>query len=72
MTPWDRLRDRVAGMSKQDQRRWVLVGVPSLIAIALVAVVDQWAIWPIVIAAIWLVAIGAVVFVAVRLALRGR
>ena len=70
MTPWDRLRHRAAGMSDQDGRRWVLVGVPSLIAIA-TAIVAPWAIWPTVIVAVQLVAIGAVVFVAVRLALRG-
>ena len=71
MTPWDRLRDRAAGMSDQDRRRLVLVGAPSLIAIA-IAIVAPWAIWPSVIVALQLGAIGAVVFVAVRLALRGR
>ena len=71
MTPWDRLRDRAAGMSDQDRRRLVLVGAPSLIAIA-IAIVAPWAIWPIVIVAVQLAAIGAVVFVAVRLALRSR
>ena len=71
MTPWDRLRVRIAGMSDQDRRRWLLVGVPSLIAIA-TAIVAPWAIWPIVIVAVQLAAIGAVVFVAVRLALRSR
>ena len=71
MTPWDRLRHRAAGMSDQDRRRLVLVGAPSLIAIA-IAIVAPWAIWPSVIVALQLGAIGAVVFVAVRLALRGR
>lgn len=71
MTPWDRLRDRVEGMSEQDRRRWLLIGVPVLIAIALLVGVP-WPIWPLVTAAIWLLAIGIVVFVAVRLALRGR
>ena len=71
MTPWDRLRDRAAGMSDQDGRRWILVGVPSLTAVA-IAIVAPWAIWPIVIVAVQLAAIGDVVFVAVRLALRSR
>lgn len=70
MTPWDRLRDRVETVSEQDRRRWLLVGVPVLVAIALVVGSIPWAIWPIVTAAIWLGAIGIVVFVAVRLALR--
>ena len=72
MTPWDRLRNRVEGMSEQDRRRWLLVGVPVVIGSALLAVVSPWAIWPLATAAIWLGAIGIVVFVAVRLALRGR
>lgn len=68
MTPWDRLLDRVEGSSEQDRRRWLLVGVPPLIAIALL-ILSPWAIWPIATAILWIVAIGAVV---VRLALRGR
>lgn len=72
MTPWDRLRDRVESMSERDRRRWLLGGVAVLVAVALLSVVSPWAIWPLVTAAIWLVAIGIVVFVAVRLALRGR
>lgn len=72
MTPWDRLRDRVEGMSEQGRRSWLLVGVPVLLAIALLVVVGPWAIWPIATAAIWLVAIGIIAFVAVRFALRGR
>ena len=71
MTPWDRLRVRIASVSDQDGRRWILVGVPSLTAVA-IAIVAPWAIWPIVIVTVQLIAIGAVVFVAVRLALRGR
>lgn len=59
-------------MSEQDRRRWLLVGLPVLIAIALLVLVGPWTIWPLATAAIWLVAIGIVVFVAVRLALRGR
>jgi hypothetical protein len=65
------LRDRVERMSEQDHRRWLLVGVPMLVAFALLFVVPPWAIWPLVTATIWLVAIGIVVLVAVRLALRG-
>lgn len=72
MTPWDRLRDRVGGMSEQDRRRWVFVGVPVLVAVALLVVVSPWTIWPLATAAIWLAAIGIVVVVAVRLGLRGR
>lgn len=72
MTPWDMLRDRVGGMSERDRRRWLVVGVPMLVAIALLFMVLSWAIWPLVTAATWLVAIGIVVFIAVRLALRGR
>ena len=72
MTPWDRLRDRVESTSEQDRRRWLLVVVPVLVAVALLVVVSPWAIWPLAVAAIGLVAIGIVVFVAVRLALRGR
>lgn len=72
MTPWDRLRDRADGMSEQDRRRWIFVGVPVLLAIALLVGVGPWAIWPLITAAIWLLALGIVVFVAVRLALRGR
>lgn len=71
MTPWDRLRDRVRDLSEQDRRRWLLVGAPVLVAVALI-VVSPWAVWPLATAAIWLAAIGVVVYVAVRLALRGR
>lgn len=71
MTPWDRARDRFASAPEQDRRRWLLVGVLLLVAIALL-VVAPWAIWPMATAAIWLGAIGVVVFVAVRLALRSR
>lgn len=71
MTPWDRLRNRVEAMSEQDGRRWLLVGVPGLVALALL-VASPWAIWPLATAAFWLVAIGIVVYVAIRLALRSQ
>jgi len=71
MTPWDRLRDRIEAMSEQDRRRWLLVGVPVLAAVALL-VATPWAIWPLATAGLWLVVIGIAVYVAVRLALRSR
>jgi hypothetical protein len=59
-------------MSEQDRRRWLVVGVPVVLAVTVLIVVSPWAIWPLATAAIWLAAIGVVVVVAVRLALRDR
>ncbi len=63
--------DRVGEMAELDRRRWLLGGA-LLFGAALLVVMSPWAIWPIDSAAVWLGAIGLVVFVAVRLALRGR
>lgn len=59
-------------MPEQDRRRWLLVGLPSLIAVALAVAIGPRLIWPLVSIALWFLALGAVVYVAVRLALRHR
>jgi len=43
MTSWDRMRNRVESMSDQDRRRWLLVGLPVLVAVTLLVAVSPWA-----------------------------
>lgn len=72
MTPWDRMHDRIGSLSAQDRRRWIRIGIPVMVAVALLVALASWAIWPLTTAAIWLLLVGSVVFVAVHLALRRR